>query len=47
MTVQIDETRSGKINVHENDEPSTLARDFCLTYKLDLTMIPLITQTIE
>lgn len=35
MTIQIDEKRTGKIDVFDGDDPEVLARDFCIKYSVN------------
>lgn len=35
ITIQIDEKRTGKIDVCDSDDPEVLARDFCIKYNVN------------
>ncbi|CAD8199632.1 unnamed protein product [Paramecium octaurelia] len=47
MTIQIDDKRSGRIDVFEGDDPEILARDFCIKYNLNQRVAPLLIDNIQ
>lgn len=46
MNIQIDENRTGVINVYEGDDPQILALDFCNKYNVNQRIVPLLVENI-
>ena len=47
MSVDLGDGRTGQITVHENDDPESLAREFCVEFRLSEDLVRPLTEQIE
>ena len=47
MTIQIDEKRTGRIDVFDGDDTELLARDFCIKYGVNQKIVPILIENIN